>query len=29
MVLMKNWNWKEDDKGYIKYDRRFKKKRLT
>ena len=26
---MGDWNWIEDDKGYIKYDRRFKKKRLT
>ena len=26
---MGDWNSKEHDKGYIKYDRRFKKKRLT
>ena len=26
---MGDWNWKEDDKGYIRYDRRFKKRRLT
>ena len=26
---MGDWNWKEDDKDYIRYDRRFKKIRLT
>ena len=26
---MGDWNWKEDDKEYIRYDRRFKKRRLT
>ena len=26
---MGDWNWKEDDKDYIRYDRRFKKRRLT
>lgn len=24
-----DWEWKKDDKGYIKYDRRYKKRRLT